>query len=185
MLRKLFFASLCLGLATIASAQDKYFTKTGKITFVSKAPLEDIDAVNKTASAILDTKTGMIQFAVLMKGFEFERALMQEHFNENYVESNKYPKAEFKGLVQNNSAVIYAKDGTYTTKVKGQLTLHGVTKNVEAPATIKVENGKLLATSTFSVQLSDYKIAIPAAVKDKVSNSVKIAVDTKLEPFKG
>jgi len=170
--------------ATTADAQDRYFTKTGKIEFTSKAPLEDIEAKNKTVTAVLDTKTGAMQFSLQMKGFEFEKALMQEHFNENYVESSKYPKAEFKGNVVNNSAVNYAKDGTYNVNVKGKLTLHGVTKDVEAPGTIKVNGGKIDATSTFNIQLSDYNISIPSVVKDKISNNIKITVDTKLEPLK-
>lgn len=171
-------------LATAADAQDRYFTKTGKIEFTSKAPLEDIEAKNKTVTAVLDKKTGALQFSLQMKGFEFEKALMQEHFNENYVESSKYPKAEFKGNVVNNSAVNYSKDGTYNVNVKGKLTLHGVTKDVEAPGTIKVNGGKIDATSTFNIQLSDYNISIPSVVKDKISNNIKITVDTKLEPLK-
>jgi polyisoprenoid-binding protein YceI len=171
-------------MTTAATAQDRYFTKTGKIEFTSKAPLEDIEAKNKTVTAVLDKKTGAIQFSLQMKGFEFEKALMQEHFNENYVESNKYPKAEFKGNVVNNSAVNYAKDGTYNVNVKGKLTLHGVTKDVEAPGTVKVNGGKIDATSTFNIQLSDYNISIPSVVKDKISNNIKITVDTKLEPLK-
>ena len=110
---------------------------------------------------------------------------MQEHFNENYVESNKYPKADFKGSIVNNSAVNYAKDGTYNVTVKGKLTIHGVTKDVQSPGTIKVSAGKIDAASTFNIQLSDYNISIPSVVKDKVSNTIKISVDTKLEPFKG
>ena len=171
--------------ATAVTAQDRYFTKTGKIDFYSKAPLEDIEAKNKTVTAVLDTKTGAMQFEVQMKGFEFEKKLMQEHFNENYVESGKYPKAGFKGSLVNNSAVNYAKDGTYNVNVKGKLTIHGVTKDVQAPGTIKVSGGKIDAASTFNIQLSDYNISIPSVVKDKVSNNIKISVDTKLEPFKG
>lgn len=171
--------------STAGNAQDRFFTKTGKIDFYSKAPLEDIEAKNKTVTAVLDTKTGAMQFEVQMKGFEFEKKLMQEHFNENYVESGKYPKAGFKGAVVNNSTVNYKKEGTYNVNVKGQLTIHGVTKEVQAPGTIKVNGGKIDAASTFNIQLSDYNISIPSVVKDKVSNSIKISVDTKLEPFKG
>lgn len=166
-------------------AQDKYFTKSGRITFVSKAPLENIDGNHKSVTCVLDTKTGMMQFAVLMKGFEFEKALMQEHFNENYVESHKYPKAEFKGQVVNNSEINYAKDGTYSAKVKGTLTMHGETKEVETTGNVVVKPGKLQAGAEFIILLSDYKIEIPKVVKDKVSNSVKIAVDCSLEPLKG
>jgi polyisoprenoid-binding protein YceI len=186
MLKKnLFVIVALLSLGTLAQAQDKYFTKTGKITFSSKAPLEDIEAKNKTAAAIIDIKTGAIQFSVLMKGFEFEKALMQEHFNENYVESNKYPKAEFKGAIVNNKDINYTKDGTYPAIVKGQLTIHGVTQTIEAPGTIKVADGKIEATSTFNIRLSDYKISIPSVVKDKINNNVKVSVDTKLDPYKG
>jgi polyisoprenoid-binding protein YceI len=186
MLKKNLMAVLALVLiASAAQAQDKYFTKSGKIEFSSKAPLEDIEAKNKTAMAVLDTKSGAIQFSVQMKGFEFEKALMQEHFNENYVESDKYPKADFKGTITNNSEINYKQPGTYTAKVKGKMTLHGVTKDVETTGTIKVTGNNVDATSTFNLQLSDYNIKIPAVVKDKISNTVRITVDTKLEPFKG
>ena len=183
--RKLFALVGFVLFATIVNAQDRYFTKTGKIDFYSKAALEDIQAKNKTVTAVLDSKSGAMQFEVQMKGFEFEKKLMQEHFNENYVESDKYPKADFKGVVANNAAVNYAKDGTYNVTVKGKLTIHGVTKDVEAPGTIKLNDGKVDAASTFNIKLSDYNISIPAVVKDKISNSIKINVDTRLEPFKG
>lgn len=171
--------------ATVINAQDRYFTKTGKIEFYSKASLEDIEAKNKTVTAVLDAKSGAIQFSVQMKGFEFAKALMQQHFNENYVESDKFPKAEFKGAIANNAAVNYTKDGSYNVTVKGKLTIHGITKDVEAPGTIKVDGGKIDAASTFNIQLSDYKISIPSVVKDKISNNIRITVDTKLEPLKG
>jgi hypothetical protein len=184
-MRKIMLAAGLLLLAAGSQAQDKYFTKTGKIGFYSKAPMEDIEAKNKTVAAILDTKSGALQFSALMKGFEFEKALMQEHFNDNYVESNKYPKAEFKGSVTNNSAIKYAKDGTYPARVKGKLTIHGVTRDVETNGTIKVNGGKIDASSVFNILLSDYKVSIPAVVKDKISNNIRISVDCKLEPLKG
>src|ERR1700750_1392280 len=110
-------------------AQDKFFTKTGKISFYSKTTMENIEAHNRSVTAVLDAKTGNVQFSALIKGFEFEKALMQQHFNENYLESTKYPQASFKGQIVNNSDVNYTKDGTYNVKVKGQLTLHGETQN--------------------------------------------------------
>jgi polyisoprenoid-binding protein YceI len=183
--RKLIVLAGFVLFVTAANAQDRYFTKTGQINFYSKSPLEDITAKNNTVTAVLDAKSGAMQFSVPMKGFEFEKKLMQEHFNENYVESDKYPKADFKGTVANNTAVNYAKDGTYNVTVKGKLTIHGVTKDVEAPGTIKVGSGKVDAASTFNIKLSDYNISIPSVVKDKVSNAIKINVDTSLEPFKG
>lgn len=184
MLKKNLVVLMVLVLATSVSFAQKFYTKTGKISFYSKAPLEEIEGKNKTVTAVLDSKSGAIQFAVQMKGFEFEKQLMQQHFNENYVESDKYPKSEFKGTVTNNSDINYSKDGTYNAKIKGQLTIHGVTKDVETTGTLKVNGGKIDANSTFNVLISDYNIKIPSIVKDKVSNSIKITVDCDLEPLK-
>lgn len=170
--------------ASISFAQGIFFTKTGKITFSSKTSLEENKGVNKTVTAVLDSKSGAIQFAAQMKSFEFEKQLMEQHFNENYVESNKYPKSEFKGTIINNSEINYSKDGTYTAKVKGKLTIHGITQDIETTGTLKINGGKIDATSTFNVLLSDYKISIPSIVKDKVSNSIKIDVECNLEPLK-
>ena len=175
-------ASLLSGSSLVA--QDKFFTKSGRISFYSKAPLENIDANHKSVTCVLDSKTGNMQFAVLLKGFEFEKALMQEHFNENYLESHKYPKAEFKGQVVNNAEINYAKDGTYPVKVKGTLTMHGETKEVETTGNVVVKSGKLQAGAEFTILLSDYKIEIPKVVKDNISNMVKITVDCSLEPLK-
>src|SRR5437588_12703706 len=129
--KKTLIFTLFICMAFLSHAQNKFYTKSGKIEFSSKASLEDIEAKNKTASAILDAKTGTIQFSVLMKSFEFEKALMQEHFNTDYVESDKYPKAEFKGTITNNPNINYNKEGSYTAHVKGQLTMHGVTRDIE------------------------------------------------------
>ncbi|MGZ5286473.1 MAG: YceI family protein [Flavisolibacter sp.] len=186
MLKKKMTVALVLSLMSITSfTQDKYFTKTGKIDFFSKASLEDIEAKNKTVTAVIDSRTGAIQFAVQMKSFEFEKQLMQQHFNENYVESDKYPRSEFKGSITNNSEINYDKDGSYPAKVKGKMTIHGVTNDVETTGKVKVNGGKLEIESVFNLLLSDYKISIPAVVKEKISNSIKITVNCKLEPLKG
>lgn len=171
-------------LSAVANAQDRFFTKTGTVSFVSKAPMEDIEGRNKTVTAVLDSKSGAFQFSVQMKSFEFEKALMQQHFNENYVESDKYPDATFRGVVSNNASIDYSKEGKYPVTVKGKLTIHNITKDVEVPGTIKVDGDKVKAESTFNILLSDYKISIPSAVKEKVSNSIKIVVDTKLDQLK-
>lgn len=171
--------------AGLLNAQDKFFTKSGKISFYSKASLENIEAHNKTVTCVLDTKSGNLQFAVMMKAFEFEKALMQEHFNENYIESHKFPKAEFKGQVINNPEINYAKDGKYPAKVKGKLTLHGQTRDVETTGTIEVKGGRVEADAVFNVALADYNVTIPAMVKDNISKVVNITVDCSLEPLKG
>ena len=174
----LFFAAIAI------YAQDKYFTKSGDIKFSSKAPVENIEAVNKSVICVFDSKTGAIQFAVLMKGFEFAKALMQDHFNENYVESDKFPKGEFKGQLENASSLNLTQDGTYPVNVSGQLTMHGVTKDVKADGKIVVEGGKVLASSDFAILLSDYDIKIPSLVENNISNAININVICALDPLK-
>ncbi|MGB3008582.1 MAG: YceI family protein [Chitinophagaceae bacterium] len=179
----LFFASLVL---TVSSFGQKYFTKTGKITFdaTSASSPEKVEAVNRTSTCVMDTKSGAIQFSVLIKGFAFERALMEEHFNENYLESTKYPKAEFKGTIENNDAVNYAKDGTYAVTVKGKLIMHGVTRDVETKGKLVVQGGKINTLAEFSVLLADYNVSIPGLVADKVAKTAKIIVSCLLDPLK-
>ena len=177
----LFILCVCLTSVLLLQAQDKFYTKSGKIEFHSRASLEDIDARNKTVSALIDSKTGTVQFSVLMKSFEFEKALMQEHFNSDYAESDKYPKAEFKGTITNNTSIDYSKDGSYAAKVKGQLTLHGVTRNLETMGMVKVEGGKLDITGSFPLMLADYNIKIQSVVKNKIAKTIDVVVDCKME----
>jgi len=160
-----------------AFAQTKYFSRNGDVSFYSSAPLEQIEAHNTSANSVLDASTGQIEFAVLMKAFGFEKALMEEHFNENYVESDKYPKSTFKGKIENISAVDFTKDGIYPVNVTGKFTLHGVTKDVTAPGTIEVKGGSVKAKSEFKILIADYGIEIPKLVADKVAREVKITVN--------
>ena len=159
----------------------KYFTKTGIISFSAGTSLEDINAVNKPATSLMDAATGKIEFAVLIRGFEFKRALMQEHFNENYMESSKYPKAVFKGNIV--EAIPFNKPGTYTATVKGILEMHGVKKETTAKGTIKVSAQSVQAQSRFSVNTSDFNVSIPGVVKDKVSQVVNISVNCNYTPL--
>ncbi len=159
-----------------AMAQPKYFTKSGKISFYSKSSLENIEAINNKVTSVWDVATGQIEFAVLMKGFEFEKALMQEHFNENYVESDKYPKAIFKGVIENSKAISLNNDNVFTAKVSGTLTLHGVTNPVNTSAVITVKSVVVAASCIFSIALADYKISIPSLVEDKINKKITITV---------
>lgn len=183
-MKRLLFVLSVLLTCFITSAQEKYFTKTGKIQFFSKTPAENIDATNRSAAVTLDSKTGDLQFAVLMKGFEFKKALMQEHFNKDFVESSKFPKAEFKGQITNNTEIKYTTDGAYTAAVKGKLTIHGVTKDVETTGTITVKGGKIITASTFNIQLPDYNIKVPAVNRSQISDNIKITVNCPLEVLK-
>ena len=181
---RIFIVAVFLFSVRESIAQGKFYTKTGKISFFSSAPLENIEAVNKSVIALLDSKSGDFQFGVLMKGFEFKKALMQEHFNKNYVESDKFPKSEFKGQVTNNSSVNYTTDGSYPVTVKGKLTIHGVTKDVETSGTLTVKEGKVQANSEFNVLVADYNITIPKMYRDNISKSIKVTVNCLLEPLK-
>lgn len=171
------------GLSELSFAQDKIFTRTGTISFSAGTAIEDIDGVNKSVTSVVDTKTGQIEFAVLMKGFEFKRALMQDHFNENYMESEKYPKAVFKGQITDVAAVNFTKDGSYKVIIKGTLDMHGVKKEIEAPGTFVVKGGAISGESDFTVQLADFKIEIPGAVADKLSPTVKVHVSCAYKPL--
>lgn len=172
---------LVLSVGINSAFAQKYFTKTGSVNFFSKTSLENIDATNKKATCVIDSKTGQIEIALLMKAFEFEKALMQEHFNENYVESDKFPKATFKGNITNIASVNFTKDGSYPVDITGKLTMHGVSKDMKTKGSIVVKNGKIQATTEFSVLLADYYIEIPAVVEDKIQKSIKISATLWLE----
>jgi hypothetical protein len=154
-----------------AAIGQKYFSKTGKITFYSKAPLETIEAHNSSATTVIDLSTGNLEWAVLIKGFTFEKALMQEHFNENYMESSIYPKAKFKGKIDNYTSLNLTKEGAYAVSVSGQLEIHGVSQPVTTQGTITVKGGQITAKSNFSIALADYGIEIPKLVEDNISKS--------------
>jgi hypothetical protein len=158
----------------VAGWSQLYMTRTGFVGFYSRTSLEDIRAENNQAYAIIDAGKKNIAFSLLMKGFVFPKALMQEHFNENYVESDKYPKATFSGTFSGDP--ILTKDGVYQVKIKGNLSLHNVTKPVETPATMEVKNGRILGTAEFKVKPEDFNISIPSIVRDKIEKEMKINV---------
>lgn len=173
---KLMLAVAFVTMGAVATAQ-KVYTKNGNISFFSKAPLENISADNNQVMSVLNQQTGELQFSVIIKSFKFKKALMEEHFNENYMESDKYPKANFKGNVTDVSKVNFAKDGTYNVTVSGDLTMHGATNKVSAPGTIVVKNGVASGSSKFNLKLADYKISIPKLVKDNISETVEVTVN--------
>lgn len=166
---------------TTAAAAQKLYTKNGVTSFFSSTKMEDIKAENNQVLCVLNTQTGELQFSLLNKGFHFAKALMEEHFNENYMESNKFPKSTFKGTVADVSKVNFSKDGTYPVTVKGDLNIHGVTKNVSASGNIVVKDGKAITTSKFSVKLADYNINVPSAVKNNIAESIEITVNCLLD----
>lgn len=164
-------------------SQDKYFTRTGHVYFISHTDIIDIDADNNQVGSFINTKNGEIIFMVLMNAFEFKLALAQEHFNENYVETHKYPKAKFKGNIINFKEIDFNKNGQYQVKIKGILNIHGKSKEIEQSGKIEVKNGKILASANFQIKLKDFDIKIPELVKDKISPIIPIKVNMVYEPY--
>ena len=153
--------------STFVSAQ-QYLTREARLDFDAGSPLEDIEAFTESGSAVYDANTGKIGVQVLMTSFQFKRALMQEHFNENYVESEKYPKASFKGTYNEGS-------------VAGGLTIHGITKEITVPARLDQEEGNYVLVTSFDITLADYEVKIPSAVSNKISKTASIQVQATLK----
>jgi hypothetical protein len=167
-----------LSISTVTIAQNKiYSTKTGEASFDAGTGAEDITGKNKSVLSAFNPATGALQFSVLIKGFEFWSELLQEHFNENYMESSKYPKSTFKGNITNIEKLNVNKDGSYPVNVKGTLEIHGVKKEVTTSGTMKVKGENINATAEFVVVLEDYNIQIPGVVKDKLSKTAKIKIN--------
>jgi polyisoprenoid-binding protein YceI len=145
--------------------------------------MEDIKADNNQVASVLDISTGDIVFQVLVKSFHFDRALMEEHFNENYMESDKIPKSTFKGKIINLSSVDFKKNGTYEVTVDGDLTLHDVTNKISAKGTMEVLTDGINANSKFNIVPEDYKINIPGVVREKIAKSLEITVSMKYAPL--
>lgn len=161
-------------LFSLQGNSQNYTTKTGFIGFYSKTPLEDIQGENNQVYAVLDPASHHMAFAVLLKGFIFPKELMQVHFNENYVESDKFPKATFSGTCSGDMDL--SKDGIYQVVVKGDLTLHGVTKPVETTGQIEVKNGKVTGSSAFKLKPEDFQITIPSLVREKIARDIDVKV---------
>lgn len=159
----------------------KYMTRTGKVTFFSETGVENIEAFTNEAASAMDASTGDIVFQVPVKSFKFEKALMQEHFNENYMESSKYPKAEFKGKLADVSKVNFDKDGSYEVSVAGKLSMHGVSREVTIPGSITVKGDKVTAKCVFMVVPQDYDIEIPGVVADKIAKEIEVTVNSILD----
>jgi polyisoprenoid-binding protein YceI len=174
-------------LAVASDAQSntaKYFTRDGKLKFDATAPAspDKIEALSNSATCVMDVATGDMAWQVLIKGFKFEKALMQEHFNENYMESDKFPKATFTGKITNLSEVNLAKDGTYNAVVAGKMNIHGVEKEMTTNGAITVGGGKIRINAGFNLLLSDYAISIPSVVSGNIAKEAMILIDASLVP---
>jgi polyisoprenoid-binding protein YceI len=181
MQKQMIFLAVLLAAATTATAQT-YFTRDAKLKFdaTAKASPDKIEALHSSVTCVLEASTGEMGFQVLIKGFKFEKALMQEHFNENYLESDKFPKAIFRGKITNLREVNLSKDGTYNAIVTGKMEIHGVEKELTTNGAIRVADGNIKINAGFNVLLADYKIKIPSVVSANIAKEAKILVDATL-----
>ena len=177
-------ATLMVGtLLNSACAQSKYIDRRGHASFFSSAPMEDIRAENDQAVSIIDTQSGEIVASMLMRSFNFRKALMEEHFNENYVESDKFPKATFRGKIVNLAEVDFAKDGNYTLDISGEITLHGVTQPLTLKAEAVVRGGTVQAKGVFPLTVKDFNIEVPRLVINNIAEVVEVTVSFNYQPM--
>jgi hypothetical protein len=184
-MRRFFWLSiLFLIFSPAVHCQDSlWFTRTGKIYFISHTDIIDIDANNYQVGSFLNVKTGEMVFSLLMKSFQFTLPLAEEHFNENYVESEKYPKATFKGKIVGFDPARIVPDQEYPVEVEGELTMHGVTSRIKEKGVLKKNSDGIRATSKFQIELDTYKIKVPDIVKDRVAPVIPIEVEILYKPY--
>ena len=180
-MKKLFLSLVILSCSALLHAQI-YMAKECVISFFSPSPMEDIKAENKVAKPIMNTSTGDIQVRISIIAFTFPDHLMEEHFNENYMESDKFPNSEFKGKI--NEKVDYSKDGTTKVTVSGKLKIHGVELDRTLEGTVTVKGNQIILDTKFMVHLADYKIVIPKLVAKNIAEDIEVKLNATLEPFK-
>lgn len=166
---------------TIAFGQSKYMTKSGSMSFEASQPsFEPIEATHSAVSALLNADTGELAVLALVRGFRFPLALMEEHFNENYIESHQYPKTSFKGSILNFDSNALSNQ-LRTVQLTGELSMHGVTKLISVSATITKSDEQITLTSSFSVKTSDFGIKIPSLVRKQIDENVQVEVSLPLQ----
>lgn len=171
---------LILLLLSNKSLAQKYKSVSSSVHFFSDAPMEDIEATNLDGQSAINLSTGEIVFSIPIKSFEFEKSLMQEHFNENYLESDKYPTATFKGIVTgfNKDA-----EGWQKAWAEGSMIIHGVQNELSVEGEFKIEKGSIESKSKFPISLKDYKIKIPKVVFYNIAEVVEVTITFTYEPI--
>jgi hypothetical protein len=182
MLKQFLIPFLLLVSSVGVFGQGKFIAKNAYISFYSSTPMEDIFGESNEAVTILDSENGEIIFQGIMTTFHFKRALMEEHFNENYMESTKFPKTKFKGKIEGFTKDML-KAPVANIKITGVLNVHGVDKTITVPGTLGLQDGKLVAGSKFKVIPEDYGITIPSLVRDKIGKEMEVTVKVNYVPF--
>ena len=157
--------------------RDIYYTRSGEVSFFSSTPIYDISAVNNQMTCVLDLETGSVSFRIPILGFDFPNGLMQEHFNENYMESDVYPNASFKGEIVDWNKIKLS-EIPQEVILKGIMTIHGVSKKISEIGKISIKNDDVIGNSKFLIRVADYNIEIPKLVREKIAKVV--SVDTQL-----
>jgi polyisoprenoid-binding protein YceI len=178
-MKKVFLTLIALLTISVSVNAQKQKTSKSHIKFFSRTPAEDIEANNYASVGTIDPATGDIVFSVPMQSFEFEKALMQEHFNsKKFLNTKANPKSKLIGKISNVDAIDFSKDGTYEAEVTGDLTINGVTKPITEKATVVVKDGKINLNSKFNLTLADYEIAFK---KGKPSTNIAKTVEVTVE----
>ena len=170
---KICFSLLMCLLTSLPAVSQRYQLASSQVSFYSSAPLEDIEAETAEAKSIFNAATGEVAFVIPIKSFEFDKALMQEHFNENYLESDKYPNASFEGELEGFDE---NQSGSQTVTAQGQMTIHGVTQSLEVEGTIQPQAGGWEMEAIFPIKMADYKIKIPKVVFYNIAEVVDVTV---------
>jgi hypothetical protein len=170
--------ALLVCMTQTVTAQKVFATKSGQIYFNATGALVKIAAVNNQVDSKFVDATGQIIFGVLIKGFKFENQLMEDHFNENYMESTQFPKADFKGYIKNIKEINFSKDGAYPIQVEGTLTIHGVAQKTTSKGTLTLTQGKPTLEGEFNIKIKEYGIS-GMYIGDKIANIAVIKLNCK------
>ena len=181
-MKKTSFILLFSLLSAFTAYSQIYLCKGGSISFFSETPIENIDAHSTNLNSILNTSTGEVVFMVPITSFKFAKALMQEHFNEKYLESDKFPSATFKGKI--NETIDYTKDGTYPITATGKLTVHGVEKERTEKGTLTIKNGVISIETSFKVLVKDHNVEIPTLVMQNIAEAVLVKINATYAAYK-
>lgn len=174
------FLFVCCVLHGIGKAQI-YMADSCRVGFFSAATIEDIAATNTIAKPLMSTATGEIDIKINNQFFKFKKELMEEHFNEEYMETSKYQYTTFSGKV--NEKVDYTKDGTTNVTVTGTMDMHGVKNNITIPGSITVQGNIIFLKANFNVKLSDYKVKVPSVLGNNIAEQVAVSLTATLKPY--
>ncbi len=181
-MRKILGLLLAANFIAVGLMAQVYTAKSGSATFFSEAPLENIEATSNSVQGILNTATKSIAFIISIRSFKFKKDLMQEHFNEKYLESDKYPNATYSGTI--NEDFDADKDGTYDVTCTGKIAMHGEEKEITVPGIFTVKSGEVVLDSDFSLAVNDFKIEIPQLLFQNIADTVAVKVNVTFQPYK-